>query len=233
MLEVDALSVCYGHVEAVRNASIRVEAGEIVALVGANGAGKSTLLKALHGILPTSGGSIGFRGQSLLGVTTERRVAMGLALVPEGRHVFSGLSTADNLELGLGGAGKSELVSRRDMVYRRFPKLAERQGQKAGTMSGGEQQMLAIGRALMAAPKLMMLDEPTLGLAPIVIRQVGELLQTLRKEGFSILLAEQNVHIALSVSVRAYVLRNGEIVEEGRSEMLRKSEAVQRAYLGA
>lgn len=119
------------------------------------------------------------------------------------------------------------------MVYRRFPRLAERQGQKAGTMSGGEQQMLAIGRALMAAPKLLMLDEPTLGLAPIVIRQVGELLQTLRKEGFSILLAEQNVHIALSVSDRAYVLRNGEIVEEGRSEKLRKSEAVQRAYLGA
>jgi len=233
MLEVAALSISYGHIEAVRNVSLRVASGEIVALVGANGAGKSTLLKTLHGIVSPRSGSIDFQGRSLLGMDTDRRVAMGLALVPEGRHVFAGLSTSDNLELGLAGAGMNVLEARRDQVFERFPRLAERRRQKAGTLSGGEQQMLAIGRALMSAPKLMMLDEPTLGLAPIIILEVQKLLETLRKEGFSILLAEQNVRVALAVSDRAYVMRNGEIVDEGPSRTLQKSESIQRAYLGA
>jgi branched-chain amino acid transport system ATP-binding protein len=215
----------------VRNVSLHVKAVEIVALVGANGAGKSTLLKALHGVVPVASGSVKFRDEELSRMPTERRVGMGLALVPEGRHVFAGLSTADNLELGLAGTGDFEQL--RDMVFARFPRLAERRRQKAGTLSGGEQQMLAIGRAMMSTPKLMMLDEPTLGLAPIVIRQVDELLVALRDEGFSILLAEQNVRVALEVSERAYVMRNGEIVEEGLSRKLRQSEAIQRAYLGA
>jgi len=233
MLDVQNLRVRYGHIEAVRDVSLSVGFGEIVALIGSNGAGKSSLLKSIHGIVPTAAGSIGFQGESVLKATTESRVAMGLALVPEGRHVFSGLTTADNLELGAARASAADLELRRERVYQRFPRLSERREQKAGTLSGGEQQMLAIGRALMAAPKLMMLDEPTLGLAPIVIRQVGELLQSLRDEGFSILLAEQNVRIALAVSDRAYVLRNGEIIEEGRSRELRQSESIQRAYLGA
>jgi branched-chain amino acid transport system ATP-binding protein len=223
--------VCYGHIEAVRDASLHVRGGEIVALVGANGAGKSTLLKALHGVVQATGGSMKLGGEELSRIPTERRVAMGLALVPEGRHVFAGLSTADNLELGLAGGGNFEQL--RETVFARFPRLAERRWQKAGTLSGGEQQMLAIGRAMMSQPKLMMLDEPTLGLAPIIIRQVGELLVSLRDEGFSILLAEQNVRVALTVSDRAYVLRNGEIVDEGASRTLRQSEAIQRAYLGA
>ena len=231
MLEVSRLRVCYGHIEAVRDASLRVDGGEIVALVGANGAGKSTLLKALHGVVPAAAGSMKLGGEELSRIPTERRVAMGLALVPEGRHVFAGLSTADNLELGLAGGGNLEQL--RETVFTRFPRLAERRWQKAGTLSGGEQQMLAIGRAMMSQPKLMMLDEPTLGLAPIIIRQVGELLVALRDEGFSILLAEQNVRVALTVSDRAYVLRNGEIVDEGSSRVLRQSDAIQRAYLGA
>lgn len=232
MLEADRISVFYAHVPALRRVSLAVEAGEIVALVGANGAGKSTLLKATHGLLGPIEGDIRFDGSSLRARSTKQRVDAGLALVPEGRHVFGAMTVDENLELGFRDDGGNGLESRRQSVFDRFPRLAERRAQRAGTLSGGEQQMLAIGRALMSAPKAMMLDEPTLGLAPLVIRQVAALLRQLRDEGMAILLAEQNVRMALSCADRGYVVRSGEVVAQGTAEALRASDVVRHAYLG-
>jgi branched-chain amino acid transport system ATP-binding protein len=232
VLAADRVSVFYAKVPAVRQVSMAVRPGEIVALVGANGAGKSTLLKAAHGLVDDVDGEISLDGASLRPRTTQQRVDAGLALVPEGRHVFAAMTVDENLDLGFRASAAGDMEPRRQAIFGRFPRLAERRTQKAGTLSGGEQQMLAIGRALMSAPRVMMLDEPTLGLAPMVIQQVAVLLRQLRDEGMAILLAEQNVRMALSCADRAYVVRNGEIVAEGSAAELRSSAAIRQAYLG-
>jgi len=233
LLEIQNLQVCYGRVTAVRDVSIALREGEIVTLVGANGAGKSTLLKTVHGIVPAVHGSLIFEGADVAKLSTAERVQLGIALVPEGRHVFANLSVEANLELGFTRPGGSSFKERQAEVFDFFPRLLERRTQKAGTLSGGEQQMLAIGRALMSRPRLLMMDEPTLGLAPVIIKLIKERLQALKSKGYAILLAEQNVHMALSVADRGYVISNGEVVGSGSSSELLQSQDVQRAYLGA
>jgi branched-chain amino acid transport system ATP-binding protein len=233
LLRVDDLVVRYGPVVAVREVSLQVEQGEIVALLGANGAGKSSTLNAITGLVPPASGRIAFRGEELQRLAPEQIVKRGLSLTPEGRRVFPRLSVADNLRLGaVPQRDRTSTEAARKRVFDLFPVLRERVSQSAGTLSGGQQQMLAIGRSLMAGPALLLLDEPSLGLAPILVEQIFELIGRLRDEGTTILLVEQNVHRALQISDRAYVLVSGQIEHEGQAAALRASAEIERAYLG-
>ena len=234
LLEVRNLAVAYGKVEAVHDLSLKVEAGTIVSVIGPNGAGKTTLLAALMGLLPAKG-RIDYSGVSANGLTVEQRVARGLILVPERRELFAAMSVADNLELGgfqRARSGERGWRSTQDEVYQRFPRLAERRDQLAGTLSGGERQMLAMGRALMGKPRLLMLDEPSLGLAPLIVREIFNIVAQLRSSGVSILLVEQNARAALQVSDYGYVLETGELALEGRSGDLAANPRVAATYLG-
>jgi branched-chain amino acid transport system ATP-binding protein len=234
MLELDELSVGYGGVLAVRGVSLSIESGRIATVIGANGAGKSTLLNAIMGILP-SRGHIGFGGASLEGLPVETRVAAGLGLVPEKRELFPTMSVEDNLRLGAfrrRGEGRAALEASLGEVFGRFPRLQERRRQLAGTLSGGERQMLAMGRALMGKPKLLMLDEPSLGLAPLIVRDIFRIIAQLKRSDVAILLVEQNARAALQTADYGYVMENGAIAFEGPCETLRRDPRVVDTYLG-
>jgi branched-chain amino acid transport system ATP-binding protein len=235
MLEIHDLVVSYGAVEALHGVSLSVEEGEIVTLIGANGAGKSTTLRAVSGMLAPRAGEILFAGEPVGGRPSHRLVRKGMAHVPEGRRVFTALSVRENLEMGAYTVrGRAEVASRMERVLALFPRLRERIAQPGGTLSGGEQQMLAIGRALMAKPRLLLLDEPSLGLAPLLVQEIfREIARINRDEGTTILLVEQNAHVALSVARRAYVLETGRVVLEGKSEEIREDPQVRAAYLGS
>ena len=232
LLDLQHVTVKYGKTTAVHDVNLHITSGEIIAIIGANGAGKSSILKAVLGVGGKMTGDMLFDGTSLTGLPTDKRVENGLALVPEGRHVFPRLSVIGNLELGFNRGKKSELFGRMEKMFTLFPILKTRQDQMAGTLSGGEQQMLVIGRALMSAPRLLMLDEPTLGLAPKMVTVVATLLSVLRSEGQTILIAEQNARMSLSVSDRAYVLAQGNVITEGVSSELLESDEIRKAYLG-
>jgi branched-chain amino acid transport system ATP-binding protein len=234
MLLVERLEVGYGPLTVLRGIELEVRSGEIVALIGANGAGKSTLLKAISGLLPVSRGAIRFEGTDITRLAPHRVVSLGIAQVPEGRQVFAELTVRDNLELGAFAWAKGNGRARADMerVYELFPVLLERSGQLAGTLSGGEQQMLAIGRALMARPRLLLLDEPSLGLAPMVVKTIFSVIAQLRQASLAILLVEQNARAALAMADRAYVLETGRIMSQGPGQDLLRDEQVRRSYLG-
>ncbi len=231
MLSVKDLSVSYGSIHAVKNISFEVKEGEIVTLIGANGAGKSTTLNAIARLLPASG-EILFHGSSLMHVPGHSVVKKGLAMVPEGRRIFLRMSVEENLEMGAYISSRTEVKEQMEDVFRRFPRLLERREQTAGTLSGGEQQMLAMGRALMSKPKLLMMDEPSMGLAPILVEQIFGIIRELNAAGTTILLVEQNAQAALSVADRAYVMETGRIVMSGAANELLASPAVKKAYLG-
>jgi len=232
VLEVNQLSVTYGDLRAVWDVSFRVNAGELVAIVGSNGAGKTTTLRAIHGLIPAAGGEIAFDGRRLTGEPSYRRVREGMALVPEGRRVFPAMSVLENLELAAYAAGaRGDLRARLDEVFELFPVMAERRAQLGGTLSGGEQQMLAIARALMARPRLLMLDEPSLGLAPIVVERLYETIGRLREQGLTMLLVEQYVYGALDLADRAYVLETGRITRAGGGRELLRDDYVRKTYL--
>ena len=233
MLEISDLHVSYGQVEAVRGVSLSLEAGQIVSVIGPNGAGKTTLLAAAMGLLP-SRGTLTFEGQDLHRIDVETRVERGLCLVPEKRELFGELPVLDNLVLGAYARklGSEGLRKRLDFVYERFPRLAERRKQRADTLSGGERQMLAVGRALMSSPRLLMLDEPSLGLAPLIVAEILAIVRSLRDEGVSILLVEQNARAALESSDHGYVLETGEVALSGPSAALGSDPRVQHTYLG-
>jgi branched-chain amino acid transport system ATP-binding protein len=233
LLRLDGLEVGYGALTAVREVSLEVRVGEVVALIGANGAGKTTTLKAITGLLPLRRGAITLEGERLDGLSPARVVARGIAHVPEGRQLFPTMTVRENLELGAAGAAaRARRGDTLDRVFALFPRLAERARQLAGTLSGGEQQMCAIGRGLMACPRLLMLDEPSLGLAPVVVKQIFENLARINREGTTILLVEQNVGRALGLAHRAYVLESGRVALSGTSESLLASAHVKQAYLG-
>lgn len=233
MLKVKDVSVHYGVIEAVRQINFEVNQGEIVSLVGANGAGKTTILRTISGLIRPSTGTIEFEGVAIEKVAPQKIVASGLSQVPEGRHIFPGLTVLENLEMGAFlRTNKEENVKMMKEVFERFPILAERKGQDAATLSGGEQQMLAMGRALMSQPKLLLLDEPSMGLAPIFIREIFNIIQDIQKQGTTVLLIEQNANMALSIADRGYVLETGKIVLSGTGQELLASEEVQKAYLG-
>ena len=232
ILKVEDINVYYGAIHAIKGVSFEVNQGEIVTLIGANGAGKSTVLNTVSGLLTSKTGSIVFDGQNLHGVAPHKVVARGLAQVPEGRRVFLQMSVEENLEMGAYTRPSSEIAPGIADVYERFPRLKERRTQVAGTLSGGEQQMLAMGRALMSKPKLLMLDEPSMGLAPILVEQIFDIIKELHKAGTTILLVEQNAQAALSVADRGYVLETGKIVTSGTGPELLASPEIKRAYLG-
>ncbi len=233
MLEVKNLSVHYGMIQAVRNVDFKVNEGEIVSLIGANGAGKSTILKTLSGLIHPSEGEIVYLGENIASTSAKKIVEKGLVQVPEGRHVFPGLTVKENLELGAFlRKDKEEIQKDMEAVFERFPILKERKDQDAQTLSGGEQQMLAMGRALMSRPKLLLLDEPSMGLAPIFIREIFKIIQEIKKTGTTVLLIEQNAKMALSISNRAYVLETGSVVLSGTGQELLESDEIQKAYLG-
>lgn len=232
MLKVEDINVYYGSIHAIKGISFEVNEGEIVTLIGANGAGKSTTLNTISGLLKSKTGSIELEGESLLGVPAHKIVKRGMALCPEGRRVFLQMSVQENLEMGAFTRTKSEIADSIANVYERFPRLKERYKQVAGTLSGGEQQMLAMGRALMSKPKILMLDEPSMGLAPILVEQIFEIIEELNKAGTTILLVEQNAQVALSIADRGYVLETGRIVGTGTGEELLKDDSVRKAYLG-
>ena len=232
LLEVRDLAVSYGKVEAVHRVSLNVDEGRIVTVIGPNGAGKTTLLAAIMGLLP-SRGTLAYRGAPLARMTVEERVAAGLVLVPEKRELFASMSVADNLALGAFAVrGKGDTAATLAEVYARFPRLEERKAQLAGTLSGGERQMLALGRALMSRPKLLMLDEPSLGLAPLIVREIFNIVSALRSTGVSILLVEQNARAALQIADYGYVLETGDLAVEGPSEELAANPRVAETYLG-
>ncbi len=232
VLKCENLHVYYGSIHAIKGVSFEVGEGEIVTLIGANGAGKSTTLNTVGGLLKPREGTIEFEGKSILGVAPHKVVSEGMALCPEGRRVFAQLSVKENLEMGAYTRPASEIPETLEMVYEHFPRLKERQNQMAGTLSGGEQQMLAMGRALMSKPRLMMLDEPSMGLAPILVDQIFEIIEALNKAGTTILLVEQNAQMALSIADRAYVLETGRIVNSGTGKELLNDDSVKKAYLG-
>ncbi len=236
MLRVESVSAFYGAIQALRNVSIHVSPGEIVTLLGANGAGKTTLMKVISGIHPLTKGRLVFKGQDIAGLPAERILRLGVGQVPEGRQIFAPLTVKDNLILGayvrFKGEEKKGVLKDLESIFELFPVLKERQKQRAGTLSGGEQQMLAIGRTLMARPKLLLLDEPSMGLAPMVIGDIFKAIQILRTRGTTILLVEQNAKAALKVADRGYVLETGKIILEGETEDLLHNKQVQRAYLG-
>lgn len=234
MLELKDVTLAYGPITAVRGASIKVESGEVVAIVGGNGAGKSTLLKGIAGLMPAEAGAIHFDGADITRVQPHIRVARGLALSPEGRQVFSDQSVYDNLTLGayFRNLSKNDLEAEIEEQFKLFPRLRERKGQLAETLSGGEQQMLAIARALMSKPKLLLLDEPSLGLAPKIIQEIFAIIVSLRKAGITILLVEQMANMALAIADRAYVLETGRVTMSGSGQQLLHDPKVRAAYLG-
>lgn len=233
MLEIKDLYVNYGMIAALKGISFEVNEGEVIALIGANGAGKTTTLHTITGLLHAKSGSITFNGVELTKTPAHKIVEMGIAHVPEGRRIFQNLTVLDNLKLGaFTRKDKENIVKDIQMVYERFPRLAERKTQIAGTLSGGEQQMLAMGRALMSKPKLLMLDEPSMGLSPLLVDEVFELIKHINKDGTTILLVEQNAGKSLAISDRAYVLENGKIVLTGTGKELMESDMVKKAYLG-
>ena len=232
MLKIQDLKVSYGGIQALRGIDLEVPDGKIVTLIGANGAGKSTTLQTVSGLLHSRTGSIEFLGENLSGVPAHKIVAKGLAQVPEGRRVFLQMTVEENLEMGAYTRSGGGIDADMEKVYNYFPRLMERRRQIAGTLSGGEQQMLAMGRALMSRPKLLMLDEPSMGLAPILVEQIFEIIQSLHKAGTTILLVEQNAQMALSVADRGYVLETGHIVKTAPAHTLLEDEDVKRAYLG-
>ena len=232
ILKVDNINVYYGAIHAVKDISFHVDEGEIVTLIGANGAGKTTTLQTISGLLHSRTGSILFNNENLGGIPAHKLVSKGLAQVPEGRRVFLQMSVEENLEMGAYVRPNSEVDDSIAAVYEQFPRLKERRKQVAGTLSGGEQQMLAMGRALMSKPKLLMLDEPSMGLAPILVEQIFEIIQSLHKAGTTILLVEQNAQMALSVADRGYVLETGSVVVTGTGAELLLDETVKKAYLG-
>ena len=233
MLELTDVHVRYGNIRALQGVSLRVETGELVALIGSNGAGKSTTLRTISGLLRPTQGTITFEGTDIATASTDRIVRLGISHCPEGRHIFGSLTVADNLRLGAVSRADAGAVSAdRDMVFDLFPLLKERLGQAGGTLSGGEQQMLAIGRALMSRPRLLLLDEPSLGLAPLMVERIFGTIAELRRQGRTILLVEQNVHQALDVADRAYVMETGRITLEGEAAVLRQDPKVEQSYLG-
>ncbi len=232
ILKVDDINVYYGSIHAIKGISFEVNQGEVVTLIGANGAGKSTTLNTISGLLHSKTGSVSFLGEDLGKIPCHKVVSKGLALVPEGRRVFLQMTVQENLEMGAFTQPGSGVDADLDMVYELFPRMKERYRQTAGTLSGGEQQMLAMGRALMSHPKLLMLDEPSMGLAPILVEQIFDIIRELHKKGTTILLVEQNAQAALSVADRGYVLETGKIVTSGTGAELLASPAIKKAYLG-
>ena len=232
ILKVEDINVYYGSIHAIKGISFEVQEGEVVTLIGANGAGKSTTLNAVSGLLRSKTGSISFLGESLAKVPSHKVVAKGLALVPEGRRIFLQMTVQENLEMGAFTQKGSGIQQDLEMVYELFPRLKERYKQMAGTLSGGEQQMLAMGRALMSNASMLMLDEPSMGLSPLLVQEIFDIIQNVHKEGMTILLVEQNAQMALSVADRAYVLETGRVVMEGTGAELLTNERVRSAYLG-
>jgi branched-chain amino acid transport system ATP-binding protein len=233
MLKVEQLDVYYGAVHALKSLSLRAEAGEIVTLIGANGAGKTTLLRSISGLIPSRAGTVTFEGRDITKMPAHDIVGLGISQSPEGRMVFSNMSVEDNLELGAyRRKDRAAISADRREIYRLFPRLEERRRQSAGTLSGGEQQMLAIGRALMSRPRLLLLDEPSLGLAPLLVREIFKTIQTINAQGVTVLLVEQNAHMALSIAGRGYVLETGTVRLEAPARDLLRNEEVREAYLG-
>ena len=232
MLKAENLNVYYGPIHAVKGVSFEVSEGEVVTLIGANGAGKSTSLKTISGLMRSRGGAIEFMGKSIASTPAHKIVELGIAHVPEGRRIFTSMTVEENLDMGAFTVRGGNIDADKERVFEQFPRLKERRKQIAGTLSGGEQQMLAMGRALMSHPKLLMLDEPSMGLAPILVEQVFDIITALHKAGTTILLVEQNAEMALAVADRAYVMETGRITLSGTGEELAASEEVQKAYLG-
>src|ERR1700727_1273951 len=232
LLDVSEIHAHYGTIEALKGVSLTVDEGEIVTLIGSNGAGKSTTLRSISGLTPASAGKITFAGQNITRVPTNEIVEFGVALSPEGRHCFPRMTVRENLDLGAHRRRGPEISEDLERVFGLFPRLRERERQKAGTMSGGEQQMLAIGRALMARPRLLMLDEPSMGIAPILVQRIYETIGEINRSGVTILLVEQNANYALDASQRGYVLETGRVVLANESALLRNDPEVQKAYLG-
>jgi branched-chain amino acid transport system ATP-binding protein len=232
LLEVEGLDVHYGAIHALRGVSLRIEPGEIVTLIGGNGAGKSTTLRAVSGMIRPTRGTIRFDGRDLRGRRPDQILVAGLAHVPEGRGIFANLTVDENLDLGAYTRRDREVAADREKVFALFPRLKERLAQRAGTLSGGEQQMLAIGRALLARPRLILLDEPSLGLAPQLVQTIFRVVREINASGTTVFLVEQNAHMALQVAHRAYVLETGSVAAEGNAKDLAASEEVRRAYLG-
>ena len=234
LLEVENLNVYYGVIQAIKNVSFTVGEGEVIALIGSNGAGKTTTLQTITGMLTPASGKIIFRGEDVTKVPGHKLVEMGISHVPEGRRVFSQLSVYENLKLGsFTRKNKMEIESSIKRVYRSFPRLEERKNQLAGTLSGGEQQMLAMGRALMSVPIIMLMDEPSMGLSPILVQEIFHIIEEIKRGGTTVLLVEQNANKALQIADRAYVLETGSIVKEGKASELLNDEAVRRAYLAS
>jgi branched-chain amino acid transport system ATP-binding protein len=232
MLSIDHLTSTYGRIEVLHGISLVIHAGEMATLIGANGAGKTTLLRAISGVQPISGGDIRLEGRSIAGLPSHARVALGISHVPEGRQLFAPLSVEDNLKLGAWSRPATEAASELARVYALFPMLAEMRQMPAGTLSGGQQQMLAIGRGLMAKPRLLLLDEPSMGLAPILVEQIFEAIRGLRRDGMTILLVEQNAYAALAIADQAYVLETGRVSMSGPAAEIRADQRVREAYLG-
>lgn len=233
MLEIKDIEVFYGVIQAIKGISFEVNEGEVIALIGANGAGKTTILHTITGLLSPKKGSVIFEGKDITKVPAHKIVSLGMAHVPEGRRVFAELSVYQNLKMGAyTRKDKAEIAQTLEMVYKRFPRLEERKNQLAGTLSGGEQQMLAMGRALMSHPKILMLDEPSMGLSPILVEQIFDIIAELHKSGTTILLVEQNAEMALQIADRAYVLESGRVVMTGTGAELAASEEIRKAYLG-
>lgn len=233
MLEVNNINVFYGSIHAVKDISFKVEKGEIISLIGANGAGKTTILQTVSGLLKSNTGSIVFNDQDLMHIPAHKIVGKGLAQVPEGRRVFLQMSVMENLELGAFTQPKDTIQKNLEIVFEHFPRLKERRTQIAGTLSGGEQQMLAMGRAMMSNPTLLMLDEPSMGLAPILVDEIFKIIVELNKAGVTILLVEQNAQMALSIANRGYVLETGKVVMTANAKDLLNDDSVRKAYLGA
>lgn len=233
MLEVNDIQVYYGMIQAIKGVSFHVDAGEVIALIGANGAGKTTILHTISGLLTPKTGNVIFEGSDITKIPGHKIVSMGMAHVPEGRRVFAQLSVLQNLKMGAyTRKDKNEIAQTLKTVFEHFPRLEERQNQLAGTLSGGEQQMLAMGRALMSHPKLILMDEPSMGLSPIFVNEIFDIIQEVSKSGTTVLLVEQNAKKALSIADRAYVLETGNIVLEGSAEELMNNDAIKKAYLG-
>ncbi|HWR44067.1 ABC transporter ATP-binding protein [Sporomusa sp.] len=233
MLKVDNINVYYGAIHALKGISVEVNQGEIVTLIGANGAGKSTTLRTISGLLKPKTGQITFEGQNIAGVPAQNIVKLGISQVPEGRRVFAHMSVLENLELGAYlRSDTKEIKEDMDKVFTRFPRLGERRSQLSGTLSGGEQQMLAMGRALMSRPRILLLDEPSMGLAPLLVKEIFSIIKDINQTGTTILLVEQNAHMALSIANKAYVLETGRIILSGDAKELAESEEIRKAYLG-